>query len=317
MGTPGLQGSVGEPGSKGDRGLPGPMGQRGAPGPVGEPGSPGAGGIPGEQGTEGPEGAIGPKGQQGWKGVKGHRGEMGEMGPVGNAGPKGERGPKGPEGPKGVKGDMGKRGPQGPQGIDGSPGPTGPVGSPGPKGEPVSWYWIDANQGSHMDAIKVWCNLTGSQETCIYPNQDYRMIKEQHWDKVGNKFKWFSDLKGGFKIKYVERHLLKFLRLESVEVYQKFKFFCSGSVAWFDQVAKGHDHALVLRGENDHQFKTKDFKIKQIIYDGCRDRRQNGYTEFYIKSRNLYRLPIVDFLPKDYGNPWQMFGFEVGPVCFR
>ncbi len=46
------------------------------------------------------------------------------------------------------------------------------------------------------------------------------------------------------------------------------------------------------------------------------DRRSNSFTIFHIQTRKLHRLPIVDFRPVDYGEPWQQFGFEVGPVCF-
>ena len=37
---------------------------------------------------------------------------------------------------------------------------------------------------------------------------------------------------------------------------------------------------------------------------------------FEIRTRKLDWLPVIDFMPKDYGEPWQQFGFEAGPVCF-
>jgi collagen type V/XI/XXIV/XXVII alpha len=39
-------------------------------------------------------------------------------------------------------------------------------------------------------------------------------------------------------------------------------------------------------------------------------------TIFDLHTMRLSQLPMVDFLPADYGMPHQAFGFEVGPVCF-
>ena len=36
-----------------------------------------------------------------------------------------------------------------------------------------------------------------------------------------------------------------------------------------------------------------------------------------LSSRTLGHLPIQDFLPADYGQPTQAFGFEVGPLCLK
>lgn len=41
-----------------------------------------------------------------------------------------------------------------------------------------------------------------------------------------------------------------------------------------------------------------------------------GKTVFEIQTDKLHQLPLVDFLPHDYGKPQQAFGFEFGPVCF-
>ena len=40
-------------------------------------------------------------------------------------------------------------------------------------------------------------------------------------------------------------------------------------------------------------------------------------TIFELRTERLSQLPLVDFLPADYGMPHQAFGFEVGPVCFN
>jgi len=43
--------------------------------------------------------------------------------------------------------------------------------------------------------------------------------------------------------------------------------------------------------------------------------KEKSVFDFITKKSN--QLPIIDFLPSDYGNRGQAFGFEVGPVCFR
>ncbi len=50
----------------------------------------------------------------------------------------------------------------------------------------------------------------------------------------------------------------------------------------------------------------------------CQSRKRTGRAVFEMtQSRRLNMLPIIDFMPMDYGQPHQAFGFEVGPVCFK
>lgn len=42
-----------------------------------------------------------------------------------------------------------------------------------------------------------------------------------------------------------------------------------------------------------------------------------GKTIFEVRTKKSNQLPLIDFLPLDYGSEGQAFGFEVGPVCFR
>ena len=46
--------------------------------------------------------------------------------------------------------------------------------------------------------------------------------------------------------------------------------------------------------------------------------RQDKWTStaFEMTTHRPQRLPIVDFAPKDIGDPNQAFGLEIGPVCF-
>lgn len=40
-------------------------------------------------------------------------------------------------------------------------------------------------------------------------------------------------------------------------------------------------------------------------------------TILELQTKKLDLLPVVDFLPIDYGKSGQAFGFQMGPVCFR
>ena len=54
-----------------------------------------------------------------------------------------------------------------------------------------------------------------------------------------------------------------------------------------------------------------------LMSDIClQSRKVSGYTTFTIRTRRINTLPIIDFMPKDYGEDSQQFGFEAGPVCF-
>ena len=72
------------------------------------------------------------------------------------------------------------------------------------------------------------------------------------------------------QIKYGSSVQLGLLRLLSESVTQRFTYYCSGSVAWFDQSGDGHDSAITLRGDNDYEFETSKFSFQQVVHDGCR-----------------------------------------------
>ena len=42
------------------------------------------------------------------------------------------------------------------------------------------WYWIDPTQGSIDDAIQVWCNMTNTIETCVYPTPKTKMVRTDY-----------------------------------------------------------------------------------------------------------------------------------------
>ena len=43
--------------------------------------------------------------------------------------------------------------------------------------------------------------------------------------------------------------------------------------------------------------------------------KATGQTVFEVRTK-ASRLPIVDFMPQDYGKSNQKFGFKLGQVCF-
>lgn len=180
----------------------------------------------------------------------------------------------------------------------------------------TGWYWVDPNAGSIDDAIQVWCNMTETPETCVYPTQRTKMAKERFYEKQ-KKAKLFKFLKDGFEIRYASAIQMDFLRLLSEEATQRFTYYCSGSVAWKDGTSGELDKSISLVGSNDYEYETALFDEKMVVHDGCKDREQNGFTAFEITSKKLERLPIVNFRPQDYGEPWQKFGFEAGPICFH
>lgn len=64
-------------------------------------------------------------------------------------------------------------------------------------------YWVDPNQGSALDAIKVHCNMeTGA--TCVYPSESSIPMKNWYLSKNIREKKnvWFSEsMTGGFQVR--------------------------------------------------------------------------------------------------------------------
>lgn len=68
-------------------------------------------------------------------------------------------------------------------------------------------YWVDPNQGSPLDSIKVHCNMeTG--ETCISPSESSVPMKNWYLSKNirEKKHVWFSEsMTGGFQVRSQEK----------------------------------------------------------------------------------------------------------------
>lgn len=74
--------------------------------------------------------------------------------------------------------------------------------------------------------------------------------------------------------------------------------------------------AIKLLGQNEHEFTHTNSK-NIVIEDKCKFRKNKAETIFEIRTKKMQQLPIIDFLPVDYGAPNQAFGFSVGAVCFK
>lgn len=66
---------------------------------------------------------------------------------------------------------------------------------------PDGWYWIDPNLGMPDDAIYVYCNLTSHGETCISPDIHSSQMQNIPWRKDGESTDWYSNLRGGFRVR--------------------------------------------------------------------------------------------------------------------
>ncbi|XP_062382403.1 collagen alpha-1(II) chain-like [Sardina pilchardus] len=189
-------------------------------------------------------------------------------------------------------------------------------------------YWVDPNQGSPLDAIKVFCNMeTG--ETCVSPSQ--ASVPQKNWYSSKNKDKkhvWFSEsMSGGFQFQYGEEGSdpesvniqLNFIRLFSKRGHQNVTYHCKNSIAYVDQASGNLKSALLLQGSNEVSIKAEGnsrFTYK-VSEDGCKAHSGTwGKTVIRFKTTKLAHLPIVDIAPMDVGAADQEFGVDVGPVCF-
>lgn len=109
---------------------------------------------------------------------------------------------------------------------------------------------------------------------------------------------------------------MSFLRLLSQEAHQNFTYTCVNSIAWYNTKTYKYDMSISLLGQSGQEFSNTGLR-PNIILDGCSSRTSKSETIFEIVTKKIVDLPIVDFLPIDYGMPNQAFGFSVGPVCFK
>lgn len=101
--------------------------------------------------------------------------------------------------------------------------------------------------GMPDDAIYVFCNMTGSGETCVYPDLQSSKMPNIPWRKeVGGKEEWYSNMRGASKVTYETVGVVQmtFLRLLSQKAHQNFTFTCVNSAAWYNQRTFNYDQVL-------------------------------------------------------------------------
>lgn len=190
-------------------------------------------------------------------------------------------------------------------------------------------YWVDPNQGSSEDAIKVYCNMdTG--ETCISANP--ASIPRKTWWTSPNpsdtKPKWFGEnMNGGAHFTYGNKDQppnsvtvqMTFLRLLSKEASQSITYHCKNSVGYKDEATGNLKKAVVLKAANDLDLRAEGnnrFRYT-VLEDSCSRATGNwGKTVFEYRTQKTARLPVVDIAPVDIGGANQEFGVDIGPVCF-
>lgn len=187
-------------------------------------------------------------------------------------------------------------------------------------------YWVDPNQGSVEDAIKVHCNMdTG--ETCISANPP-SIPRKVWWSSSRNKPVWFgADINRGTHFAYGNKDQptnsvtvqMTFIRLLSKEASQTITYHCKNSVGYKDEKNGNFKKAVILKGSNDLELKAEGnnrFRYT-VVEDSCSQANGNwGKTVFEYRTQKTARLPIVDIAPVDIGGPDQEFGVDIGPVCF-
>jgi len=167
------------------------------------------------------------------------------------------------------------------------------------------------------DAVRVYCEMDLG-ESCVFADPGTQKLAPKHWTKPAGT-PWFSQIKDGFKFTYesIGSVQMNFLRLLSSRVYQNVTINCVNSIMWFDAKEQNFAYGVRLMGESGQEWSANRKHIKpNVLQDHCTNGDPNGKTVLEVRTNKIAQLPIIDFLPLDYGKPHQAFGFELGPVCF-
>lgn len=106
------------------------------------------------------------------------------------------------------------------------------------------------------------------------------------------------------QIQYGSSVQLGLLRLLSERATQRFTFYCSGSVAWFDQSANDNSAALTLMGDNEYEFETSTFTFKEVVHDGC---RVSACCQLAYVDQTFTANAVFQTIQKGWLWWWQMF----------
>jgi hypothetical protein len=183
---------------------------------------------------------------------------------------------------------------------------------------PNAMYWIDPNQGSPVDAIEAFCDIS-SHTTCV-PAKPSQVLKDTHYTGP-QEHVWFGEeMDNGFPFTYkADMVQMKFLQLLSVSAVQNITYHCRNSVAYYDDAARNYKQAAKFMTSNDLELVARrPVKFRyDVLMDDCKYRADKwATTVFSFKTDKPQRLPILDIAPYDIGQANQAFGLEIGSVCF-
>lgn len=170
-------------------------------------------------------------------------------------------------------------------------------------------YYVDPNEGTGLDAIKVYCNFD-TEETCISASAE--VFDGQRWTKDTTEGQYFmEDVNNGKMFTYeTQDSQLSFLQLLSVSARQTITYKCLNSSPFGTRLSS-------IAGE---EIDTSVYRHKRTTYvdvnDSCTKDNQWHEATFAIRTEKTTLLPIVDVLLFDIGRENQQFGVEVGMVCY-
>ncbi|CAB4021818.1 collagen alpha-1(I) chain-like [Paramuricea clavata] len=178
-------------------------------------------------------------------------------------------------------------------------------------------YWLDPNEGATEDAVQAYCN-SEKKLTCISPIIKKTELKQ--WYRGGDRYLWFKeDIDDNFKFRYtVESNQLTFLQLHSDKAKQKIIYHCINSTAWRDRT-NDVTHSIKLLGDNEREYKASTPRKHRptVLSDGCQVKdEERRSTVIEIVTEKTSRLPMRDIAVYDIGDDGELFGLELGNVCF-
>lgn len=170
------------------------------------------------------------------------------------------------------------------------------------------YYFVDPNEGSAMDAIKVFCNFE-AEATCVLPRDQY---KNQRWTKETRAGQYFmEEINNGKEFTYkADTYQIRFLQLLSTRATQTITYSCLNSSPVGTKLVtdQGDDVDAALG-----RFRRT---TTVTVTDNCRKNNQWGKATFEVQTAQAAVLPISDVMLFDVGHENQGFGIDVGMVCF-
>jgi len=180
-------------------------------------------------------------------------------------------------------------------------------------------YWLDPNGGAIDDAIQVFCNFTGTVETCIEPSTVFDMKK---WNnKMNKEYNWVAK-----EVEEEQSEILyqpsvtqwKSMKLDKKFVRQNVTYMCMNSPA--HKTMEGDMKAFVkFRSNNKMELSTMGSRKNKmsVLEDQCYIKDGSWrQTVFEYASKDLDSLPLRDIGVYGASGDNEFFSLKVGKVCF-